>query len=444
MTLGKVAIGLDDIDSPRGQCTTHFASLLVEELNPIIDSWKDYPNLIRLNPNIPYRTRGNGSIALRFTISNDKIDQLLPLIQDMITSYAESSYPNTNPGVVLLRGNTPSSVSDFASQTVWKTVPRSLALRILEQNNLEYFERGNGRGLIGALAAVGHGLEDDYTYECIAYRKQDQCGEPRDVDKASVIKMNEITMGRTFANVDSLSGNILIEPQGPDPVIYGIRGETPEDVIEAFNLVRSKQTPERWMVFRTNQGTAEHLKHTTRVTSLRPYMSTRVIATVAEKPRIMEGGHVFFRVGDETGFVDCAAYEPTGDFRWIVDKLIVGDELILLAGVRPASRTHGLTLNLEGIHIVTVADQVHTSNPLCRQCGKRMKSAGKNKGFKCNHCGFKDSSIKKVETPITRSVEAGIYLPQESAQRHLTRPHSRLLKKNLISPKKLIDKWHSH
>ena len=73
---------MDDIDSPNGGCTTHFASYLVEQLESSGVYWLDYPNLIRLNPNIPYRTRGNGAVSLKFEIESSEIDELLTIIPE--------------------------------------------------------------------------------------------------------------------------------------------------------------------------------------------------------------------------------------------------------------------------------------------------------------------------------------------------------------------------
>ncbi|MDH5495599.1 MAG: DNA-binding protein, partial [Candidatus Bathyarchaeota archaeon] len=58
-------IGFDDTDSPRGGCTTYIAALLVEKLQKLGATFNDYPNLIRLNPNVPWKTRGNGALCLR-------------------------------------------------------------------------------------------------------------------------------------------------------------------------------------------------------------------------------------------------------------------------------------------------------------------------------------------------------------------------------------------
>ena len=56
-------LGVDDTDSLRGMCTTFLATELVRDLR----EWDliGYPRLVRLNPNIPWKTRGNGAICLR-------------------------------------------------------------------------------------------------------------------------------------------------------------------------------------------------------------------------------------------------------------------------------------------------------------------------------------------------------------------------------------------
>ena len=58
-------VGIDDTDSLDGGCTAWVASRVIEALLP------DYeligaPRLVRLNPNVPWKTRGNGAVALTF------------------------------------------------------------------------------------------------------------------------------------------------------------------------------------------------------------------------------------------------------------------------------------------------------------------------------------------------------------------------------------------
>src|SRR5436309_682270 len=57
-------IGVDDTDSLRGMCTTFLAAELVRDLTRDFDL-VGYPRLVRLNPNIPWKTRGNAAVCLR-------------------------------------------------------------------------------------------------------------------------------------------------------------------------------------------------------------------------------------------------------------------------------------------------------------------------------------------------------------------------------------------
>ncbi|MFX1607387.1 MAG: DUF1743 domain-containing protein, partial [Promethearchaeota archaeon] len=249
---------------------------------------------------------------------------------------------------------------------------------------------------------------------------------------------------RVFSNLDPSTNRILIEPHGPDPVLFGVRGESAVDVIEAGKQITSRQQVNRWMVFRSNQGTGEHLKHSVQIKNLRPYMAAVVSGRVVSDPRMIEGGHTIFAIADDDGRIDCAAYEPSGEFREIVMKLVVGDRIKVNAGVRPASRTHDLTLNLEGFEVIELTEVSEFANPQCPVCGKRMKSAGHDKGYKCVKCGYKDLEITKVETPLERELETRLYLPPARAQRHLTRPQIRVNRRNNGVPKGLTAKWHSH
>ncbi len=439
----SIHIGFDDIDSPRGGCTTHFASLMVEELERLGVRWIDYPNLVRLNPNVPFRTRGNGAVALRFSAEKQVLDSILPVIERTIPEYTERGYPNTNPGVVVLVGAVTSPVQNIAQLALWRVVPIALARRVLEKQRLYHLEQGNGRGLIGALAAIGNELLGDHTYEFLAYRSVRDSHRERGLDKDSVFEMDRRTRSTTFSNVDEESGSMLIEPHGPDPVIFGIRGESPQAVVSAAGQVNTGLRVERWMVVRTNQGTGEHLKHRVTISDLRPYMAASVAGTVSSTPHVIEGGHVVFSIRDETGSVDCAAYEPTGGFREFIQRLKPGDDILAYSGVRPASRTHGLTLNIEGVEVILAVPRTIYSNPLCPRCGHRMKSAGKTKGFKCVDCGFKDRAGTKMAVGSDEEMPLGVCLPPPRAQRHLTRPESRTGRVNRGLPGTLVHPWHS-
>ena len=61
----RIHLGIDDTDSLAGGCTTRVAVDLVRTLTSKGATFLDYPNLIRLNPNVPWKTRGNGAVCLR-------------------------------------------------------------------------------------------------------------------------------------------------------------------------------------------------------------------------------------------------------------------------------------------------------------------------------------------------------------------------------------------
>ena len=59
-------IAFDDTDSRDGMCTTYLMLKFIRSLGEIDDSLQviGYPKLVRLNPNIPYKTRGNGALCV--------------------------------------------------------------------------------------------------------------------------------------------------------------------------------------------------------------------------------------------------------------------------------------------------------------------------------------------------------------------------------------------
>ncbi|HXX05967.1 MAG TPA: DNA-binding protein, partial [Candidatus Bathyarchaeia archaeon] len=66
-------IGFDDTDSAKGMCTTFLAYKIVEYLKREKVKFLDYPYLIRFNPNIPWKTRGNGAVALKISTTKPNL-----------------------------------------------------------------------------------------------------------------------------------------------------------------------------------------------------------------------------------------------------------------------------------------------------------------------------------------------------------------------------------
>ena len=65
-------IGIDDTDSAKGMCTTFLCYEIVKFLEKQKIQFTDFPSLIRFNPNIPWKTRGNGAVRLTIKTRNPK------------------------------------------------------------------------------------------------------------------------------------------------------------------------------------------------------------------------------------------------------------------------------------------------------------------------------------------------------------------------------------
>jgi tRNA(Ile2)-agmatinylcytidine synthase len=425
MTEPKMHIGFDDTDSRRGGCTTYVAALIIEKLKNLGAHFADYPSLVRLNPNVPWKTRGNGALCLRILCSDGIRDRVKELTVRTVEEESDLDAHGTDPGIVFLEGEVPDEVEDFADRTITGVVTKSESLKLIKKFGAEANGFNKGRGIIGGLAAIGAQLRGDHTFEYITYRVEENRGTPRRIDESSVAAMDR-QMGRSvFNNVDAGTGRILIMPRGPDPILYGIRGETPEAVRRARGIVVSLEPVERWVVFRTNQGTDAHLKKAVSVGDVKAYNPVVVQGEVASQPRIIQGGHAIFRIKDETGSVDCAAYEPTGPLRDEVMKLIGGDLVELCGGVRPKSPKNPLTINIEKLRTIKLAPLLEARNPLCPKCGKRTKSMGKGQGFECPKCGFHGPLLEKIAMEVERRIELGLFISPPRSQRHLTKPLER-------------------
>jgi tRNA(Ile2)-agmatinylcytidine synthase len=245
----------------------------------------------------------------------------------------------------------------------------------------------------------------------------------------------------TFNNVDKETGQILITPRGPDPVLYGVRGETPESVYNAYQMIVTHEPVERWMIFRTNQGTNTHLEKFYKVSDVKPRYPSIISGNVTEKPSMLIGGHAIFTLHDESGSIDCVAYEPTGSFRDVVANLIIGDEITCAGGIRDLGDK--LTLNLERIELIKLVKNIVELNPRCPKCGGPTESMGKSQGLRCKKCGFRDKTLKKIEYEVKRNLSNKCYIPPPRAQRHLTKPEKRYGNEQKLAPHDLFEHWHS-
>ena len=411
-------IGIDDTDSPDGMCTTYLASQIINEFANNGIELVDYPRLIRLNPFARHKTRGNGGVALKI-LNDSKADLAKQIVLDKVEKLSMFDCDNTNPGVIFYDGEITPEMEDYAFRAIYEFITIDEAEEFGKSVGCEIHKFKKGRGIIGSIAAIGLPLSD-CTYELLAYRAPENFGTPRQIDYDSVYEMDEKTFPDTFENIDYSEKYIAIEPKTPCPVLYGIRSNTPETLNEAKTIVRVSEPIDDWCIFRTNQHTDMHIREVPRISDMKQFGCYCVEGEVKNRPTIIDGGHMFFYIADDSGEIECGAYEPTKNFRKTVSYLMPGDIIRVYGGIGEQN-----TFNVEKFQVIRLND-VEYRNPVC-ECGKRMTSAGKNKGFKCKKCGKRIESNKKVPIKISRKLKnAQFYETPVSARRHLSKPLCRM------------------
>jgi tRNA(Ile2)-agmatinylcytidine synthase len=437
-------IGFDDTDSRLGRCTTHMAFKITEYILKTTNAdFIDNPLLIRLNPNIPWKTRGNGAVCLRIRMDRQDQQRIVDFVKHHIETHSATG-KGANPGVVFFRGRQiPEALMKFSTYGMFDILHKQIAIKLANKYNIEYFILGNGRGLVGAIAAIGCVLDGDHTFEAIAFRRAENCGTLRNIDINKVIEFSRSTFPYTFNNIDYANRRLLISPHGPDPVFCGIRGESAEIVLSSLISLKIQEKLEGCMVFRTNQGTNMHLQHEIKLPDARSFTSGHIRCKVSVKPQTIQGGHTLFVVESDDGFsFPAAVYEPTG-LATVASLLAVGDVIEIGCGVRKASSKHPRTLNVEYLMVLELADVFEIRNPVCSHCSKSMKSEGRDKGFQCKRCKQREPpTMQKVKIKLPRKIKPELYVPLPKAHRHLTKPLQRYgLEKKSIDYDKSMSDW---
>jgi tRNA(Ile2)-agmatinylcytidine synthase len=397
-------IGIDDTDSPQGMCTTYLGAVLARRL--IREHMRVHEaRLVRLNPNVTWKTRGNAAVSL---LVEGNMDQAFDIACATVEELADFSCENTNPGVVVADCQPDPA---FYTKAVTDFCQIDEAIELLEAAGAQYLGYKNKRGLIGATAAVASVLADS-TSEILVYRQQELWGTPREVDRTSLFAAEEFTFPHTWDTVDIANDVVVCVPHTPDPVLFGIRGESPSWVMIAREMIQSEKTriEQIWV---TNQGTDAHIL-AGRIGEILEGLSYRVQGVVVDAPSTTKGGHVSFTISEGDHSLRCMAYEPTKNFRQIVRQLVPGDEITAYGSYKKGS------INLEKIRIMKLATPIASRPPICTTCNKRMTSDGTGKGYKCKKCGIhaKEPEVQK----ISRTLKTGWYEVPPTARRHLAKP----------------------
>lgn len=336
----RVLVGIDDTDSSRGLCTTYLAYRIANDLSYALRVLP-YPRLVRLNPNVPFKTRGNAAVCLLLEVADP--DETYRLICSKVSELSDVG-GGANSGVVFLED--PSILPLFERlylDAVRGIVNVHRVIRLLRASGVRSTTLGNGMGLVGAAASLGFDERFDHTYELISYRREESWGTPRRVEPRSVEEMDVATFPHTFNNYDYQKRKVLIAPHGPDPVLTGIRGDSPRVLLSAIRMVRAGEEPEGHMVYVSNQHTDAHLSHQS---DWKVFSSGWTSGTVSGL-EVGAGGHQYLTLETGDGERRCAVYEPTGDLRRAVRLLLPGDRIKVYGGIRRATSLHPKVLNVE-------------------------------------------------------------------------------------------------
>ncbi|MFY9717453.1 MAG: tRNA(Ile)(2)-agmatinylcytidine synthase [Thermoplasmata archaeon] len=430
--MATIWIGIDDTDSPRGGCTTWVLTELVRLARDGGIDLIGEPRLVRLNPNVPWKTRGNAALAARFGRGQGSPYLVGEVGGASILAYPRGSglprreaaafrdaawrrvqalaapVPYSDPALVASSTALPGSLYWSAVREV---VPVGARAAALDRLGADCRTNGSRRGLIGASAAIAWPGRRA-TWEVIAYREPARWGTPREVDAESVRRAQRAEP-ELFLCHDARTRRLLVAPHSPCPILFGLRSTGRDAPVRARARVLSEPV-ERWMVFRTNQGTGDHLRPRP-AEAIAPYFSAIVQGTVASAPRAEAGGHVHFDVIDATSErVPCLAFEPTKTLPKVAQSLVVGDRVRVWG-----SRGRAPGLRLEGIAIVRLVARTATENPRCPDCRRPTRSRGHRRGFECPGC--RRRWPPESERIVRRAPEfpAGTYHPTPSARRHL-------------------------
>ena len=425
-------IGLDDTDSVRGGCTTWLATEIIIELSEF--DLVCHPRLVRLNPNVPWKTRGNGAVSLAFgkgVGSKQKVGsfgdteiyafergedfqydpkEVLKRISNIVSKY---SMPSSQPGVVISHCLLPEDL-------YWQGVTGIVSEKALSKAVEDHLTFGirESRGIYGAACSLAwpnksnKGDKISHTWELIGYRQRDKWGKKRDISSHTVKKISKL---EGVFSCNDLDGKVAMVPNSPCPVLWGFRGTKADVLVKNFCKL-GPEKPSRWILYKTNQATDNHFCLKT-VSEISDGDSVWLESSVESKVEIIKGGHRFFKIKDSKNeVIKCAAFEPTKEFRNVIDELEIGDSLIVYGSV------NNNTINLEKIKIKNLVQRfLKPENPLCK-CGRRTHSSGKDSYYRCKLCGLKYDRPKLIESSTTLSTIW--YEPPASARRHLTTPIS--------------------
>jgi tRNA(Ile2)-agmatinylcytidine synthase len=389
-------LGLDDTDHLGGGCTTKSLDELIKALPKDVSIGE--LRLVRLWPFAKHRTRGNAAVAVELICDNE--DRLvahldswwhaeLKNLAGKITSSDHDDriqYP-AEPGMVWFSSQMPNS------KFYYDAVSREVNIEELPSSD----ESWGGQGRIGAYAAVSWD-KVNITYEAIAWREEVNTGKGN-IRKIDDLRLQEVDkMEETFMSRDSRTGNSLIAPRGPCPVLFGIRARNYEIAKNAANYLLSSDDTEKdsgFRVFTTNQASDDHLGENMRLT--------------VDNIEVLSRGAVVISCQDKT----LMAFAESGEIKLLAQWLKSGDEIEFNGLFYDDNIIHLERLRVSNI----IPDKVR---PICKECNVKMKSMGRNQPVRCPKCRIKSDVVWSEQNripPFTDWVQAPL-----NSRRHLSKP----------------------
>ena len=416
-------LGVDDLDTFGWGCTTFYIYRLLKELSrtPLGSRVKlvDYPLLVRLNPSIPFKTRGNGALSLHIAGEERDLGEVVEIALALLDT---RSMPGREPGLVSITGRIDRMLArNTYIHLLTDVADITYAVRVIEKLGGKIHI--GGRGIIGALGSIAyHFHEGDCTYELLAYSEDI---ENVYIDRDSVIEMDRLTRPLTFNNIDRETGKILIKPSTGAPVALGIRGESPSVLVKAYKILDAKGL-EGYMILRTNQATDQHLIPRS-ISDAKYYRTGLFKGVVIDNPKIVRGGDVLLRISDGTE-ITVAIYKEIGEANKVARELVKGDIIAVGGSVKPWLLEWSETpvINAEELRILRLAEKYIEIPPKCPACGGSMESMGSGKGYRCRKCGYRDKSVSKMKVRVERNIRIGVYKPPPRNMKHLSKPLSRI------------------
>ena len=478
-------VAVDDTDSrERGMCTTYVGVRLGERLEAI-GGTVERRLLVRLNPAVKHKTRGNAAVAVH--ASGIDAEEAFRVAAETVREFAAADDPRTSPGVVVAdidiagldleathpdghnapdpddeQGGEPTTVipdavAAFSRRALRERLTLEEATALADAHGYRHAGFGSGgaagaetpgRGRIGALAAVGAPATlDDRSYERISYRELDRCGTPREVDAESVFTAADREYPTVWDTVDRGTGEVVCVPNAPGPILHGIRGDDADACRRVADEIESEPV-ERVATFVTNQGTDTHLADG-RIDALRDGAGYRVSGVVASDPETKRGGHVHVDIAEdrpaengerEGPHVDgspadrrpanepatepalrAIAFAPTGRFRDRVWALRPDDRVTLCGEHERRASDPGPDGTLK-LEKLAVRELVRTE-PATPTC----PDCGRRMSSAGRDQGYRcrdcgTTAPGKVSEPIDRALEPGWYEVPPSARRHVAKP----------------------